>query len=744
MYCKNCNKLYAAKYKFCSQCGQPLVDELKLYGMQLLQGDANAFRKIYETTYGWVEREMKRRGVLSADVEDCMQEFYLKIYKGMATFDTEKGEFRSWFNETLTNRLIDYYRKSQRLTDHELHLYANQNSEDEDRDEDQFAWAETTEYLPDEAIDQQETRRLIYEGLDQLTEVQKHCIIMRFEKQMKVSEIAEALDISEGTVKSAVSYGKKKIKEYVLELEKKGTKLYGMAPLPFFFWLLSKVDFETGAADRVWNNVSQQVLSVQNTAAQAAGHTAKEAAAGTQAEATSAGTKAAATASKAAAATASGTAKGALTKAIIGIVVAAGIVGGGAGAYVHHKNAAQPVQEEKQEAEKPAKEEKAEEVNIYQLYYDKILELEQQYGEIGIYDFDMQGYTGLCYADLIDADQDGQEELMVAYRKNDSYKVEIWDVDESALRQIYDGDGDIGFDAVYLEKKEIDGKLCLISGESLEEESEQLNVFSYNEEQKQFVEEVSLYLAEDEYATIQTRTVNGESVSDEEYNEQRDKYISDTEWAVLASYSLESDEELAPENAKQMLETTKQILREKLGIKDETGSDTDETDENKSAKEAFDSLLSGSDYLEAWGNNTTSSDISFQYYELTSEKIPVLIAYSEVGIHHDMYRVYQYVDGQVQLAVRTAQIDNVYLQSGLISGYDSGMGTITETFYRFSDKNTIGETEKTFETHDYDDNDVVEQFEEDVASYPNGEIGVAIDSSTLLKNTAENRESALK
>ena len=46
------------------------------------------------------------------------------------------------------------------------------------------------------------------------------------------------LGCSENTVKSRLSYGRKKLDAKVRELEKQGTKLYSLSPLPFLLWLL--------------------------------------------------------------------------------------------------------------------------------------------------------------------------------------------------------------------------------------------------------------------------------------------------------------------------------------------------------------------------------------------------------------------------------------------------------------------------------------------------------------------------
>ena len=63
-----------------------------------------------------------------------------------------------------------------------------------------------------------------------------------------IREIAAALNCSENTVKSRLNYGRKNIKKRAEELQKKGYKLYGLAPLPLLLYLL-RTDAECLAAE---------------------------------------------------------------------------------------------------------------------------------------------------------------------------------------------------------------------------------------------------------------------------------------------------------------------------------------------------------------------------------------------------------------------------------------------------------------------------------------------------------------
>ena len=116
--------------------------------------------------------------------------------------------------------------------------------------------------------------------------------VVYYYQEMPVKDIAETLGTSESAVKSRLLYGRRKIEAKVRDLEKRGTKLYGLSPLPFLLWLLR------GQEAQAVHLPSQQVLQhvLAQTAQTAAGATSGSAsAAGASNTAAAGGTAAAGT-----------------------------------------------------------------------------------------------------------------------------------------------------------------------------------------------------------------------------------------------------------------------------------------------------------------------------------------------------------------------------------------------------------------------------------------------------------------
>lgn len=114
-------------------------------------------------------------------------------------------------------------------------------------------------------------------------------------------------------------------------------------------------------------------------------------------------------------------------------------------------------------------------MDMYQQYYDKLIELQNQYGLCEVVSEDIDDpfleencyLKGLCYAKLIDFDADGTEELILAYHTGQTsddaffqnYMIEIWACQETLIQKVYsdepmkEGEGSIGIHLSLLDEK---------------------------------------------------------------------------------------------------------------------------------------------------------------------------------------------------------------------------------------------------------------------------------------------------
>lgn len=262
MKCFKCGAKLEADSKLCPKCGEPQGFSLDLIE-NAKKGNQNAITELYNRTYNNVYFTVKALIKSEDTILDIVQDSYVKGFKNLSQLQ-DPDKFRAWIKRIAHNSAVDYLRKTKPV------MFSTMSTED-----DSFIEFEDdrTENLPEVVIDQKETTRLVKEILDSLSDEQRLVVGMFYYEQMSVKEIAQKLGISENTVKSRLSYGRKKIEMQVKELEKKGAKLYSLAPLPFLLLLFKNMDAQ---AMEIPNTAVLQSIQQECTAVSGAGGTNTE------------------------------------------------------------------------------------------------------------------------------------------------------------------------------------------------------------------------------------------------------------------------------------------------------------------------------------------------------------------------------------------------------------------------------------------------------------------------------------
>lgn len=261
--------------------GRPDTESMEELVGRARRGDTDAVSALYEQTYSKVYYTVKSMIKNEDDVLDVLQDAYLKAFTHLKSF--EGGEkFLPWVKQIAANTARDRLRRKTPALFGELTADETQTPAEERIPDERPA------FLPEASLDAAETQRLIREILDSLPDDQRAVVGMYYYEELSVREIAEALGVSESAVKSRLLYARRKIEARVRDLEKKGTKLYGAAPLPFLLFLLRSQQANAARPDPT---LLQRVLEASQAAAQAGTGSAQ--AAGAAAGAGAAGTAAA-------------------------------------------------------------------------------------------------------------------------------------------------------------------------------------------------------------------------------------------------------------------------------------------------------------------------------------------------------------------------------------------------------------------------------------------------------------------
>ena len=239
MICTKCGKEIPSDSKYCPSCGTLAAGQQSKAQNTMTElitrakaGDQTAISILYEQTYNQVYYTVKSMIKDEDAVFDILQDSYIKAFSHLDSF--EGGDkFTAWVRQIAANTARDWMKKKRPMLFSEL-----EQSSDMDLPAEEWFEDENCDHLPEYVIDQNETSRLIREILDELPEDQRAVIGMYYYEEMSVKEIAASMNATENAVKSRLLYGRRKIEKKVRELEKNGTKLYGLAPIPFLLWLL--------------------------------------------------------------------------------------------------------------------------------------------------------------------------------------------------------------------------------------------------------------------------------------------------------------------------------------------------------------------------------------------------------------------------------------------------------------------------------------------------------------------------
>lgn len=170
-----------------------------------MAGDAHAWQQLVVSQHRRIYAICYRFTGSSTDAEDLTQDVFLKLYKNLASFDTQKGSFQTWITTLARNLLVDHFRRT-RVDRFSESLDATADGSDDGQTmADRLADSRPTQ---ESHVASVETRARVQNALKQLSPELREAVILRDLEDMDYKEIAEVLRIPEGTVKSRISRGR--------------------------------------------------------------------------------------------------------------------------------------------------------------------------------------------------------------------------------------------------------------------------------------------------------------------------------------------------------------------------------------------------------------------------------------------------------------------------------------------------------------------------------------------------------
>jgi RNA polymerase sigma-70 factor (ECF subfamily) len=183
---------------------------------QCIAGDPQAWQQLVVSQHRRIYVICYRFTGSSSDAEDLTQDVFLKLYRNLSSFDTQKGSFQTWITTLARNLLVDHFRRT-RLDRASDSMDATFNGEDDG--------PTMAERLTDPSPSQEqhiaglELKVRVQAALKQLSPELREAVILRDLEDMDYKEIALVLKIPEGTVKSRISRGRGELAKLLQRIE---------------------------------------------------------------------------------------------------------------------------------------------------------------------------------------------------------------------------------------------------------------------------------------------------------------------------------------------------------------------------------------------------------------------------------------------------------------------------------------------------------------------------------------------
>jgi RNA polymerase sigma factor (sigma-70 family) len=171
------------------------------------RGDARAFNQLV-IRYQGIAYNLAYRILGDEDAaSDATQDAFVSAFKAMPRF--RGGSFKAWVLRIVTNACYDQLRARRRRPTSSL--------DDLEGDADHSPYLLDPAERPDEAVARRELDLVIQAGILTLPAEQRSVLVLSDLQGMDYHEIAQVTGLALGTVKSRLSRGRAKLRDYLLD-----------------------------------------------------------------------------------------------------------------------------------------------------------------------------------------------------------------------------------------------------------------------------------------------------------------------------------------------------------------------------------------------------------------------------------------------------------------------------------------------------------------------------------------------
>ena len=175
----------------------------------VLDGDVNAFETLVKEYEKNVYNLALRMTGNSEDAADMSQEAFIKAYNSLSSFRGD-SKFSVWLYRIVSNVCLDYLRSRTRKPTVSL------STENDDGEEVELDIADESQ-SPELLLDKSLTRDAVRRGLAALPPDHREILMLREIQGLSYEEIAAALGLEAGTVKSRIFRARKKLCSFLIK-----------------------------------------------------------------------------------------------------------------------------------------------------------------------------------------------------------------------------------------------------------------------------------------------------------------------------------------------------------------------------------------------------------------------------------------------------------------------------------------------------------------------------------------------